>query len=58
MNEKFFNRFRIPSARLQYWDYGWNASYFITICTQKRTCYFGKIIDGRMELSEIGKIQQ
>ena len=58
MNENFFNRFRILSTRMQNWDYGWNAPYFITICTKKRTCYFGKIIEGKMELSEIGKIAQ
>lgn len=58
MNEKFFNRFRIPSARMRTWNYGWNAPYFITICTKKRTCYFGKIIEGKMELSELGKIAQ
>ncbi len=58
MNEKFFNRFRILSTRMQNWDYGWNAPYFITICTQKRTFYFGNIIEGKMELSEIGKIAQ
>jgi len=34
MSDKFQNRYRIPSARLQNWDYGSNAAYFITICTQ------------------------
>lgn len=58
MNEKFFNRFRILSTRMRNWDYGWNAPYFITICTRKRTFYFGNIIEGKMELSEIGKIVQ
>lgn len=56
MSEKFFNRYRIPSARMQHWDYSWNAPYFITICTQHRTCYFGKIFNGEMILSELGKI--
>lgn len=56
MSEKFKNRYRIPSARMQNWDYGWNAPYFITICTQNRACYFGEIIDGKMKLSEIGEI--
>jgi REP element-mobilizing transposase RayT len=41
---------------MQNWDYGWNAPYFITNCTQNRACYFGEIIDGKMELSELGKI--
>ena len=56
MTNKFQNKYRIPSARLQNWDYGWHATYFVTICTQNRECYFGDIIDGEMQLSEIGKI--
>ena len=56
MSEKYQKRYRIPSARMQNWDYGWNAPYFITICTQNRACYFGEIVDGKMELSELGKI--
>lgn len=56
MNEKFFNRFRILSTRMRNWDYGWNAPYFVTICTQKHTCYFGNIVQGKIELSEMGKI--
>jgi REP element-mobilizing transposase RayT len=56
MPEKFQNRYRIPSARLQNWDYGRNAAYFITICTQHRECWFGHIHHGIMVLSEIGEI--
>jgi len=56
MSEKFQNKYRIPSARLQNWDYGWNAPYFVTICTKNRECYFGDIVNGEMLLSEIGKI--
>ena len=56
MAEKFQNKYRIPSARLQNWDYGSNAMYFVTICTQNRECYFGDVVDGEMHLSEIGKI--
>lgn len=58
MTDKFQNKYRIPSARLQHWDYGSNAIYFITICTAHRECYFGNIVDGKMELSEIGEIAQ
>ncbi|MGM1057416.1 MAG: transposase [Bacteroidota bacterium] len=53
---KFKNKYRIASTRLQTWDYGWNGAYFITICTQNRECFFGDIIDGKMQLSETGKI--
>ena len=58
MTEKFHNKYRIPSARLQHWDYGSNALYFVTICTAQRVCCFGEIVNGTMELSEIGKIAQ
>lgn len=56
MTEKFNNKYRISSARAPFWDYGWNAAYFITICTENREHYFGNITDGKMDLSEIGII--
>ena len=52
--DKFLNKYRIPSARLQNWDYGSNAAYFVTICTSNRACYFGQVADGKMVLSETG----
>jgi len=52
--ENYKNKYRIPSARLQSWDYRWCASYFITICTQKRLHCFGEIVDGEIQLSHIG----
>ena len=54
MSDKFKNKYRISSARLQSWDYGWNATYFITIATHDRTHYFGKISNGKMEFSFVG----
>ena len=54
--DKFNNQYRIPSTRLQDWNYGQNAAYFVTICTKKREPFLGKITDGKMELSQIGKI--
>ena len=54
--KKFKNKYRILSARLQNWDYGAAALYFITICTQNRVCYFGDVWNGHMQLSETGKI--
>jgi len=53
---KFKNKYRIPSNRLKYWDYGNNAAYFITICTQNREHFFGKINNGEMHLNELGEI--
>ena len=52
--EKFKNKFRIASTRLPCWDYGWNAAYFVTICTAHRVFYFGEVMDGFMALSDIG----
>jgi len=52
--EKFNNKYRIPSARLQNWDYGTNAMYFITVCTQNREHYFGEIENNIMQLSHTG----
>ena len=46
MSDKFQNRYRIPSARADWWNYGWNAAYFVTICTANREHYFGEIING------------
>ena len=54
MPKKYQNKYRISSTRLQNWDYGWNASYFVTICTKNRECYFGKIKNSEMHLSDIG----
>lgn len=53
---KFKNKYRIPSARLPNYDYSQNGSYFITICTKNRESFFGEIKNGKMQLSEIGKI--
>ncbi|MBE7411917.1 MAG: hypothetical protein L6Q54_02835 [Leptospiraceae bacterium] len=52
--DKFQNKYRIPSARLQHWDYRWAGAYFITICTQHRIHYFGDIENGKMILSNVG----
>jgi len=42
--DKFLNKYRIASTRLQTWDYGSQCLYFITICTKNRENYFGQII--------------
>jgi REP element-mobilizing transposase RayT len=43
MTELFGNKYCIPSARAEWWDYGTNAAYFVTICTQNREHFFGRI---------------
>ena len=39
---------------MQNWDYGSNASYYVTICAGGRECYFGEIENNMVKLSEIG----
>ena len=55
MPEKYYNKYRISSTRLQNWNYGSNASYFVTICTQNNDHIFGVIENGEMLLNDIGK---
>jgi len=52
--DKYKNKYRIPSARLEGYDYGKAGMYFVTICTANREHYFGEII----QLTEIGKIAE
>ena len=52
--KKFRDKYRIPSARAQWWDYGNDGAYLITICTKNRECYFGNVVDAKMQLSHIG----
>lgn len=56
--DKYKNKYRIPSARLQNWDYGSNGAYFITICTQNREHFFGEIVDGQMQLNQLGQLAE
>ena len=42
--------------RLSDYDYTQAGAYFVTICTQNRSCLFGTIVDGEMLLNEIGQI--
>jgi REP element-mobilizing transposase RayT len=44
------------SIRLKDYDYSQTGAYFVTICTHNKKCLLGNIIDGKMELSEIGAI--
>jgi putative transposase len=56
--DKYRNKYRIPSSRLKNWNYGWNASYFVTICTKNREHFFGHIENGVMHLNELGQIAE
>lgn len=59
MNNKYLNKYRIASARLQSWDYGSNGYYFITICTAGMEHFFGEVektTNAKMQHNEMGKI--
>ncbi|MEW6511722.1 MAG: transposase [Bacteroidota bacterium] len=44
------------STRLKGWDYSEPEGYFVTICTKNREWFFGEVVDGKMRLSEAGRI--
>ncbi len=54
--DKFQGQYRIPSARLPDWNYGWAAAYFITICTAARQHFFGEIVNNQMVLNHCGRV--
>ncbi len=56
MVDRYKGKYRIPSARLKNWDYGSNAPYFVTICTDNKICYFGNVKEGKMYLSDSGHL--
>jgi REP element-mobilizing transposase RayT len=43
------------SIRLRGYDYTHPGVYFVTLCTQKRECLLGEIIEGQMRLNEVGR---
>ncbi|HET6273893.1 MAG TPA: transposase [Bacteroidota bacterium] len=47
---------RRNSLRLSGYDYSRPGGYFVTICTAGRRCILGKVVDGKVELSHVGKI--
>ncbi len=56
--DRFKNKYRISSARLQNWDYGSNGLYFITICTSKKEHFFGEIENEEMRLNALGLLAE
>ena len=54
-NPKIHHR---QSRRLKDYDYSSDGAYFVTICTENKTEYFGEIQNGKMILNEYGKIAQ
>mgnify|MGYP003393085948 CR=1 FL=1 len=56
--EKYHNKYRVKSTRLRSWDYASAGYYFITICVRDQINYFGRLMGGIVELSDIGRITQ
>ena len=56
MSKLFKGKYRTDTMRKQYWNYAWRGKYFITLVIKDRKCLFGEIINGKMHLSELGKI--
>ena len=58
-DEKFRNQYRIPSARATWHEYNC-GTYFVTLCTQNREQYLGKIVydqnnEAQMDYTEMGR---
>jgi len=49
-------RYRSDSIRLPWWDYSQAGWYFVTVCTNKRQCVLGEIVEGSVVLSPVGLI--
>ncbi|MEO0472115.1 MAG: hypothetical protein AAF206_20990 [Bacteroidota bacterium] len=58
MADKFKGKYRIPSHRAYWWDYGDNAAYYVTICTKDKVRFLGDIQNGEMTFSRIGELAQ
>ena len=60
--EKFRNKYRVNSTRLEGYDYGKGGAYFITICVKDNLHCFGKVIEKdnfcSVELTELGSIAE
>ena len=56
-SDLFRKKYRIPSARATWHDYNGGA-YFVTICTRDMVHYFGEIVGGEMNMTEIGEYVQ
>jgi REP element-mobilizing transposase RayT len=44
------------TLRLSGYDYSIYGPYYVTICTHKKRCLFGKVINGEMVLNQVGRI--
>jgi REP element-mobilizing transposase RayT len=46
------------TTRLPGYDYSQPGYYFVTICTHRRRCCLGEVVEGVMRLSELGEVVQ
>lgn len=56
MPELYKNKYRIKSRRLKEYNYAQDGLYFVTICTKDRQDFFGKIINEKMILNQLGEM--
>lgn len=47
---------RRRSLRLRGYDYSWAGAYFVTVCTYNRASLFGEIVNGEMQLNDVGRM--
>ncbi len=46
------------SIRLRDYDYSQAGKYFVTICAWQRECLFGEIVNGEMQLNDLGQTME
>ena len=49
---------RRRSLRLKDYDYTQSGAYFVTICAQRKSCLFGRIVNDAMQLNDAGEMIQ
>jgi len=54
--DKFKNKYRIKTNRLEVWDYGNISYYYITICKKNRINYLSEVKENEIHLTKIGKM--
>ena len=47
---------RRQSIRLKGFDYSEPGSYFVTVCVKDRECLLGDVVNGKIELNDVGRI--
>ena len=52
----FYDKYRIEPTRLFGYDYSRDGYYFVTICMVDCQCFFGRVVNGKMELNDIGRL--